>query len=373
MPRGPAPQPGLEERLRSFLQKMLVFVVIIGVPYGLLHLAMVEAEGKESNPPQSPLQGGGAAVTSTPVGLREPEPTWTPGPQFEATQQVYANQESALRVELANLEAEKADLQAEIERRKAEAADAKDRREAEQDEELHDLKYYGMAEEINAKIESLQEQAAYERELHQAVISNTLQMGQVEAKNRDARLKGVTWILVGALGAAGLVLVVAGGFLAFRVVRNVAWRIEDGYEAEVEETTEKRKARIEAEMVQVLNEERAQALGNKVSRLSAFVYDCIRVNGEEDHQVPANTRPGMEAWHANRWSEVVAELKHDGAVQTIRGGNAAGTYVQKPYINLGGLRDALAQGTYHHSPSSRAEAARLRWLERIGSVKNARE
>jgi len=343
--------------LTGGLRKLLLMVVILGVPIGLFRLAIWSAENQSKQPQAAPSMTPAwrQLGTATATWGRPLDPTGTPAPDFQATRWA--------------AEAAEATHQSGVATQWARVTSTEQAREIEREDELHQIGVAAAWVGYDQAVEA----ADYQQRMHQVAISNTVTLGRVEAENLDTRMQGLNWILWGVLGGCGSLGLILSAYLGWKIARNIAWRIEDGYEAEVEESTEKRKQRIQATMAQVLNEERAKALGVKTSRLSNFVYDCIRVNGEEDHQVPANTKDGMEAWHANRWSDVVRELKHDGAVQTIRGGNAAGTYVKEPYVNLGGLRDALENGTYKHSPSSRAEAARERWLERIGSGENARE
>ena len=68
------------------------------------------------------------------------------------------------------------------------------------------------------------------------------------------------------------------------------------------------------------------------------MVDAIKVNGEEDHQIPSNTK--MEGWHADDWSGPVNDLKADMMVIT----NNQGTFLKVG--NLGDLLHALENDDY---------------------------
>jgi hypothetical protein len=225
---------------------------------------------------------------------------------------------------------------------------------------LNDTEYDGAIAVLSSKVQSLN----YEQELHQQVISHTVEMNAVELERRITYLDAMNVInLVWASSWRALVLVLVVGLCGF-----IGWRVYNAYEDERWESTE----RLEAELERIRKAEEYEQIATekavKVAKLLVFIHDAIRVNGEDDNQIPPNTK--MDGWNAERWSECVQILKENRLVNIIQGGSIQGTFYKRG--TLGDLRDELESGEIP-SPTSRAEAARVRYVGRMRDNRNADE
>ena len=170
--------------------------------------------------------------------------------------------------------------------------------------------------------------------LHDIVISKTVVMAQDEInfaawRQRVGNNIWLTWNIALLVLAGAAVLVVG-----YAVIKHYA----DVGKAERNATIQERQNKLDADKMKLEAERAAEIKAAKVARLHRFVVDAIKVNGEEDHQIPSNTK--MEGWYADDWSGPVNDLKADMMVIT----NNQGTFLKVG--NLGDLLHALENDDY---------------------------
>ena len=272
--------------------------------------------------------------------------TTTPVPDFAATQRVLGVTITAQVVE--------------VEKRMAQVTTTAEARAIEKDDELHG---YAVSE-AQVHLQGAINTTDYEDDLHQQVISHTVEMNAVELDKHTEYLEWMNVVnLVWASAWRTLVLVLAVGLCGF-----IGWRVYNAYDDERWESTE----RLEAELERIRKAEEYEQVATekavKVAKLLVFIHDAIRVNGEDDNQIPPNTK--MDGWNAERWSECVQILKENRLVEIFRGGALQGTFYKRG--TLGDLRDELESGNIP-SPTSRAEAARVRYVGRMRDSRNTAE
>lgn len=265
-----------------------------------------------------------------------PQPTATPGIDYNA-------QIAELEAQRAELEREKAELQAAAEQQIRDIETAQ-----KNEQHIADLSIkQAEIDRLIAETRQIIKITEMEAESKSAEIERENLKAEIERNNIDIRQKGFTYIAWGG-GALAIILTMIGLLIAFRFVY---WNLLDAYERERDEQS--REQYHKQQLAEIEMNRKAAAHAARVAEIAAFVADAIKINGEEDHQVPANTK--MDGYNAEGWSRIVEMLKADGKVYTSN----HGTFLNRG--TLGDLRDELVNG---YLPTSRAEIARVRFLSR---------
>lgn len=291
------------------------------------------------------------APTATPQPMRTTEVgyTTTPAPDFAAMQRTIDEQ-------VADLNEQRAQFYADIERDALEAATEKAQEEIAQLRRMYDADY-------TAKLEDLDHQRRMNAETYK--VYATLQAGIV-AKQVALDLSEIrtaqkldewnaiikaTWLTAWRL--LGLLTVAAGIVWLFIKTSQM-----DEQKAELLRMAHTYEDQIRTIHQEVTEKARAEAL--RYNQIRDYVRDSVRVAGGDYHQFPPASDPGMAHWHNDRRTEVVGYMKADGKVYT----DNRGTFVKRG--TLAELLDEIERGEYpsplpHPSPPERTPHLERRW------------